>query len=83
MVKRKREARWENMIFGSAIGGVLLLVVIMMGFINNAVNEVPNFMQNSPVIPAIALICMLITFQVLDKKHFGNKRLKKHLKQRQ
>lgn len=83
MAKRKKEARSEALLFGSAIGGVILMVIFMMSFITSAITEVPNIFQNSPLLPVIALVAMLIIFQVLDKKHFADRRLKNRLKQRQ
>lgn len=81
LAKRKKEERWESVLFASAIGGVITLVVVMLLFINTIMSESINLLENSPLLPAILLATLLIVFQVLDKKYLVHTPIKKHLKQ--
>lgn len=79
--KRRRESRFEFLLFAASIVGVLLVVVAGFVFAKNAVKSSPDLLQSSPLAPALLFAGLLILFQFIDKKYLKDYRLKKKLNQ--
>ena len=79
--KKKKEARWEFLLFTSAILGVIILTVLAFSFVTSSMADSLNILQSGPITPVLLLTTFIIVFQVLDKKYIKDTRLKKRLKE--
>ncbi|MCE7990548.1 MAG: hypothetical protein HEP71_01155 [Roseivirga sp.] len=79
--KKRKEALWEFLLFSSAIAGVIFLTIAAISFVGNETSKQLDLFQDSPVGPVIALVVLIIIFQVLDKKYLRDTRIKGRLKQ--
>lgn len=76
--KKKKEARWEFVLFSLAIAGVLFVVVLASTFVQQGY---PEWMQNTPLAPAALLAGLLIIFHFLEKHYLKDSGIRKHLRQ--
>ena len=81
--KKRKESFGEFFLFGMAIVGVLILVILGLTFAKNAMETSPDLLQKSPLAPAMLLAGLLILFQFIDKRYLRDHRIKKQLKQNQ
>lgn len=79
--KKRREAIWEFLLFAAAITGVIVLTLVTFSIFTSNATESIDLFQNSPVGPIIALVILIVIFQVVDKKYLKDTRLKKRLNQ--
>lgn len=79
--KKRKETRWEFLLFFSAIAGVILLVTAAFSFLKNTATGSFAPFRNSPLVPVMVLIVVIIIFQVVDKRYIKDTRIKKRLKQ--
>lgn len=79
--RKRRETIWEFLLFAAAIAGVVVLTALTFSIFTSNATESVDLFQNSPVGPVIALVVLIVIFQVVDKKYLKDTRLKKRLNQ--
>ena len=79
--KKRRESRWENFLFGSAIVGVLLLTLLGLSFVKQAMQQSDGGLGLPVITPVVLFAGLIIIFQVVDKRYIKDKLLKDRLPQ--
>ena len=79
--KKRRESRWENFLFGSAIVGVLLLTLLGLSFVKQAMQQSDGGLGLPVITPEVLFAGLIIIFQVVDKRYIKDKLLKDRLPQ--
>lgn len=77
-IKRKKETRRENTLFGIAIGSVLFFSFLIIKVIISLENS-SSFLPTKVFLPAIGLVALIVTFQVIDNNLLRRRRVKRHL----
>lgn len=75
--KRRKENRKENLLFISAILGVILVTVAGFQFTKSLLQTNEQLIDSNFVIPIIVLVGLITIFQVIDKMYIRNKRFKR------
>ncbi len=76
--KHKREAQKDNLMFALAITGVLFFSFLTLQVITS-LGDAQSFINMGMLMPILALITLVVTFQVIDHNLVKKRRIKRHL----